>query len=180
MPIEGPVEELALADLLQLLHLSRRTGELSVRAEDGTRVALLLETGALTGARAGDPELRLGRLLQRAGKVEESQIQRALERQRRSGVRRIGELLLEQGAVAVSDVERALRFQIEEVVLDLMRWRNGELRFEESLETEPGAIEIRLPVDAILMDAARRLDELNAVVPEDEGDPLPRLALGAA
>jgi hypothetical protein len=182
MPIEGPVRELAVSDLLQLVFLSRRTGRLFVKDEGtGRGVVLELENGALAGATGTGPEARLGRLLVGSGRATDAQIARALDDQRNNPDRRIGEILVANGAVRAAEVERHLRFQVEEAVFDLMRWQDGFLRFEEMPVSTGRSIEIRLPTDGVLMDAVRRLDEwaeVTATAPDP--DPLPRLAAGGS
>lgn len=180
MAIEGPVRELALSDLLQLLFLSRRTGSLIVRDEPSNReVVLELNAGALTGATTTSTETKLGRLLVGSGRATEGQIEVALGEQRSSPGSRLGEILVGMGAVREAVIRRHLQLQVEEAVFDLLRWTEGQLRFEERSPRQVGGIEIRLPTDMILMDAVRRLDEWAEVTANAPGpDPLPRLAGG--
>jgi Domain of unknown function (DUF4388)/Tetratricopeptide repeat len=182
MPIEGPIRDLALSDLLQLLFLSRRTGRLVI-SSGSSEVVLRLREGAITGATGGAPELRLGRLLVQSGRATEGQIRLALERQRRGPPHPLGEILVDAGVVRQAEVERQLRFQIEETVFDLMRLEEGHLHFEESGRPPRQRIEVEIGTDAVLMNSARRLDEFAEVLPDSvAGDPLPRLAVpvGAA
>jgi hypothetical protein len=178
MPIEGPVRELAPSDLLQLLYLSRRTGCLYARDESSGRdVVLELDNGSLVSATGSNLETRLGRLLVGSGRATDGQIERALSEQRSAPERRIGEILVDSRAVRAAEIERHLRLQVEEAVFDLMRWEDGLLRFEERPGRERRSIEVRLPTDAVLMDAARRLDEWTAVTATaPDPDPLPRLS----
>lgn len=181
MPIEGPVRELALSDLLQLLFLSRRTGRLVVSDEAaGLSTVLELEGGALVGATSSAGESRIGDLLIGSGRATEEQIRSAVEAQRTAPERRLGEILVARGAVRESEVRRHLRLQIEEAVFDLMRWVDGHVRFEETPARASAEIEVRLPVDGVLMEAVRRLDEWAEVTGSlPDPDPLPILAAGA-
>jgi tetratricopeptide (TPR) repeat protein len=181
MAIEGPVRELALSDLLQLLFLSRRSGNLFVRDDTGGQAVVLeLEHGSLTGATGTSPETRLGHLLIGSGRATDGQVRRALGTQQVTPDRRLGEILAELGEVRAAEIQRHLRFQIEEAVFDLMRWKEGHLRFEEGEPRESGLIEVRLATDALLMDAVRRLDEWAEVTASAPNpDPLPRLAIAA-
>lgn len=180
MAIEGPVRELALSDLLQLLFLSRRTGRLIVSDESaGLSTVLEIDGGVLVGAMASTREARLGQLLIGSGRATEDQIAAALEAQRLTPERRLGEILVERGAVREVEIRRQLRFQIEEAVFDLMRWEDGHLRFEEGGDWPKRSIEVRLPTDGVLMEAARRLDEWAEVTASaPDPDPLPQLAGG--
>jgi len=176
--IEGPVEELAISDLLQLLLLSRRTGRLTVTGPvAGQTITLALALGNLVGARRSGSECRLGALLLRSGAITERQLERALERQRAEPGRPLGEILAVQEGVSQRAIRTQLRYQVESAVFDLVRAPEGYLRFVEGDPTLGGGIEIRLATDSILHDAVRRADEWSAVMAGAlDPDPVPRLA----
>lgn len=182
MAIEGPLRELALPDVLQLVYLSRKTGTLTVRSESAARPGrVFFEQGAVVGAQAPGESSRLGRLLLMAGKVTAAQVERTLEEQRRAPGRLFGELLVTTQGVASADVERLLRFQVEETVFELVRWTDGYFRFEETPPLETGLIGIRLATESLLMEALRRVDEWTLLA---SGQPdttlVPRLVEGEA
>lgn len=160
MAIEGPLRELALTDVMQLLHLSRKTGTLSISSEAAPRPGLIhFEQGSVIGARSAGETSRLGRLLVMAGKATVGQIDAALKLQREAPQRRIGALLAETQGVAPAEVQRQLRFQVEEAVFELVRWSDGYFRFEESPPLDVGEIRIRVPTESLLMEGMRRADE---------------------
>lgn len=160
MAIEGPLRELALTDVIQLLHLSRKTGTLSVGGEKAARPGLIhFDQGAVVGARPASEASRLGHLLVMAGRATEGQVDAALELQRRAPGRRIGILLAETQGIPEAEVQRQLRFQIEEAVFDLVRWRDGYFRFEESAPPPSEPIAVRVAAESLLMEAMRRTDE---------------------
>lgn len=169
MAIQGPLRELALPDIIQLLHLSRKTGVLSVVAETGGRSGtILFDEGGIVGARPAGESSPLGHLLVLAGEATVGQVEAALRIQRLQPGRRIGELLVETQGVARPQVERQLRFQIEEAIFDLVRWEDGHFRFEEAAPPEAGEIGIRIRTDSLLMEAMRRADEWTELA---SGDP---------
>ncbi|HEX8242372.1 MAG TPA: DUF4388 domain-containing protein [Longimicrobium sp.] len=160
MAIEGPLRELALSDVFQLLDLSRKTGVLTITPEGRRRPAIVrFDRGGVTGAELGGADERIGHLLLRAGKVTERHIERAREIQRRSQGRPLGEVLVEMGVVGVEDVRRQLRFQIEEAVYALIQWKDGYFRFEEGPPPQNGTVTVRVPTESLLMESARRVDE---------------------
>ena len=64
--LEGSLRELALADVLQLLELGRRTGVLHVSDETrGRSAAVMLADGAVTGARLGMQDVESAAAIQR-------------------------------------------------------------------------------------------------------------------
>src|SRR5690606_18758860 len=118
MALEGSLQELPLADLLQLMHLTRRSGVLSIKSELGPRAEILFDGGAVVGCRSDEEGRRLGHLLVASGRASDAQLRNALLQQHELPERRLGMLLVEQG-MAAAEVERSLRFQIRETVLDL-------------------------------------------------------------
>lgn len=161
MAIEGPLRELALTDVFQLLDLSRKTGTLTITPEDGrARPALVrFERGAVVGAELGQAHERLGHLLLRAGKVTEAQVAEARRTQAAAPTKALGTILVEQGAATPDEVRRQLRFQIQEIVFDLIQWKDGYFRFEEGTVPPAGPVPVRVSTESLLMEAARRVDE---------------------
>lgn len=161
MAIEGPLRELALTDVFQLLDLSRKTGTLTILPDGGAaRPAVVrFDRGAVVGAELGLAHERIGHLLLRAGKVTQAQVEAARRAQQHAPGRALGTILVEQGVVSEDDVRRQLRFQIQEIVFDLIQWKDGYFRFEEGTAERNGAVAVRVSTESLLMEAARRVDE---------------------
>jgi tetratricopeptide (TPR) repeat protein len=168
MAIEGPLRELALSDVFQLLDLSRKTGVLTITHESRHRPAVVrFDRGAVTGAELGEVHERIGHLLLRAGKVTERHVEQARRAQEAAPGRPLGEILVEQGSVSADDVRRQLRFQIEEAIYALIQWKDGYFRFEETAAGQNGGgVSVRVPTESLLMEAARRVDEWSTLEPK--------------
>jgi len=166
MAIEGPLRELGIHDVFQLLDLSRKTGALRVTSElrhnQGT---IYFEEGTIIFAEIRSNPHPLGGLLMRTGKITEADLDRARDMQQRQGdKRRLGEILVSLGAITQREVERQVRFQIEEVVFEVMSWNEGYFSFNEGPISEvPTEILVRIPVEALLMEGARRIDEWSRI-----------------
>src|SRR3989442_641615 len=162
MPIEGPLRELGIHDVFQLLDLSRKTGALRVTSElrhnEGT---IYFDNGVVVSAEIRSNPHPLGALLLRTGKITEADLERARDMQQRQGDRRrLGEILVALGVITKREVERQVRFQIEEVVFEVMSWNEGYFSFAEQGESKvPTELTVRIPVEALLMEGARRIDE---------------------
>ncbi|MEK6598135.1 MAG: DUF4388 domain-containing protein, partial [Gemmatimonadota bacterium] len=117
MTIQGPLRELGIHDVFQLLDLSRKTGVLRVTSElrqnEGT---IWFDSGAVIAAAIRSNPHRIGDVLLRAGKVREEDLVRANRMQMDGDVRRLGEILVAIGAVSSRELERQVRLQVEEVV----------------------------------------------------------------
>lgn len=176
MAIEGPLKELSIQDVLQLLELARKTGELTIRSERlNDEATVHFDRGQIIFAMRRWSLRRLGQQLLRAGKVTERELERALEIQRRDPSQRLGRILLEMGSVDVQELEKQLRFQLEETIYDLMAWDEGHFRFEERDDIRRDEVEVRVRVESLLMEGARRIDEwarLEAKIPNADAVPV--------
>lgn len=175
MAIEGPLRELGIQDVLQLLELAGKTGVLTVRSERLNDEAIVhFRNGEIVFAVRRRSTRRLGQLLIRAGQITRQELDTALETQRSDPTRRLAEILLGAGAVTQAELERQLRFQMEETVYELMAWEEGYFKFEERDEVGRQPLLSRVRVDSLLMEGARRLDEwarLESKVPSAEAIP---------
>src|SRR6266513_1143742 len=166
MAIEGPLKELGIHDVFQLLDLSRKTGALRVTSElrhnEGT---IYFDNGVVVSAEIRSNPHPLGALLLRTGKITEADLERARDMQQRQGdKRRLGEILVALGVITKGEVERQVRFQIEEVVFEVMSWNEGYFSFAEQTESKvPTELTVRIPVEALLMEGARRIDEWSRI-----------------
>jgi Domain of unknown function (DUF4388)/Tetratricopeptide repeat len=165
MPIRGPLRELGIHDVFQLLDLSRKTGVLSVTSElrqnEGT---IWFENGAVVAAAIRSNPHRIGELLLHAGKIREEDLLRANAMQQDGDPRRLGEILMVIGAISRRDLEHLVRAQVEEVVFTVLGWSEGWFQFDEGAAADiPRDVSIRITTEALLMEAARRIDEWSRI-----------------
>lgn len=164
MAIEGPLKELGFQDVLQLLELARKTGILAIRSERLNDDAVVhFDRGDIVFAMRRRSTRRIGQLLLRAGKLTERELERALAIQQQNPGPRLAEILLEMGSVTEPTLKTYLRFQVEETIYDLMSWDEGRFRFDEEAELRLERVHVRVRVDALLMEGARRIDEWSRI-----------------
>ena len=176
MAIEGPLKELSIQDVLQLLELAHKSGVLTVRSDRWNDEAIVhFAKGAIVFAVRRRSTRRLGQLLIRAGKLTQRELDRALEIQRTNPTRRLAEILLEMGSISEEELERQLRFQMEETIYEVMGWTEGYFKFEERAELVGPRLIARVRVESLLREGARRIDEwtrLESKVPSPESVPI--------
>jgi hypothetical protein len=166
MAIEGPLRELGIHDVFQLLDLSRKTGALTVtsalRDNQGT---VYFDRGGVIHAAVRSNPYPLGEHLVRAGKATEADLERARAlRATADGGRTLGEALVTLGAISRRELERQVRFLVEEVVFEVMSWREGYFSFEErDVVDAPVEAPIRISTESLLMEGARRIDEWSRI-----------------
>jgi tetratricopeptide (TPR) repeat protein len=163
--IEGPLRELSIHDVFQLLDLGRKTGALRVTSELRQNSGVVyFDHGAVIAAHIASNPHPLGELLQRAGKLREEDLARARAIQQAGDPRRLGEILIAIEAITRRELERCVREQAEEVVFELMSWSEGYFSFIEGT-VDPHGVEAvaSIPTEALLMEAARRIDEWSRI-----------------
>lgn len=161
MAIEGPLKELNIHDVFQLLDLGRKTGVLRVTSELRQNAGVVhFDRGAVIGAHITSNPHPLGELLLRGGKLREEDLTRARALQEAGDRRRLGEILVAIEAVGARELDRCVRAQVEEVVFELMSWSEGYFSFVEG-QVDRSHIEapVSISTEALLMEAARRIDE---------------------
>jgi tetratricopeptide (TPR) repeat protein len=163
--LEGPLKELHIQDVFQLLDLGRKSGVLRVTSElRQTGGTVSFDRGGVVAAALGRDPQPLGSRLVRAGKISVGELERARALQETGDPRRLGDILVSQGVISRRELERQLKGQIEEAIFELLGWSEGYFRFEEGAACE-AMVEapVRIPTEGLLMEAARRMDEWSRI-----------------
>jgi tetratricopeptide (TPR) repeat protein len=164
MPIEGPLRELGIHDVFQLLDLSRKTGALRVtsdlRDDEGV---VLFDVGRVIHASVRSHPTSIERILRQAGKVSDADLELARGLSAESG-EGLGDRLVRAGVITQRELERQLRQAIESVVFELLSWQEGFFSFEERVVSDvPLDARIRISTESLLMEGARRIDEWSRI-----------------
>lgn len=165
MAIEGPLRELGMHDVFQLLELSRKTGVLSITSEvRDNRGTVYFDRGIVIFAEIDSNPHQLGELLISAGKIGEEDLSQARGLQQRGDKRKLGEILVGIGAIVREELERQIIGQVEAIIFELLGWREGHFSFEDGDVPELGGrTVVRIPIEALLMEGARRIDEWSRI-----------------
>jgi hypothetical protein len=165
MSFQGRVEDVAIADVMQLIRLGGHSGTLSIHA--GEQEGLIgFERGRLVSAWS-PRSLRLGELLLAAGAIDEPTLQRALEAQETERPRRaIGQILVRQGATTPELIRQVIGQEIERVIKEVLAWPTGTFDFALDDLTPlievsrfSGAPKVDLDTQQVLMEALQAMEE---------------------
>ncbi|RMH18903.1 MAG: DUF4388 domain-containing protein [Acidobacteria bacterium] len=181
MSINGVLEDLPLADVLQFVHLGQRSGTLYLWRDDEQRAEISFHNGRIVGAWTPG-QRRLGDELVAAGLLDPKGLAECLDYQRGAGAgRSIGQILIERGLARREDIHRAIKGQIQAAIFDLVTWRQGNFHFEvDELKTlddfavEPGELleGLDLNTQMLLLEATRIFDEKQRAAAEAEANDL--------
>jgi hypothetical protein len=164
MAIEGPLRELGIHDVFQLLDLSRKTGALRVTSElRDDEGFVLFDGGRVIHASVRSNPTSIERILRHAGKLNDADLAVAMAVKAQEG-EGLGDRLVLAGLITQRELERQLRQAIESVVFELMSWREGFFSFEERQVSDvPLDARIRISTESLLMEGARRIDEWSRI-----------------
>jgi tetratricopeptide (TPR) repeat protein len=164
MAIEGPLRELGIHDVFQLLDLSRKTGALTVTSElRDDEGQVLFDGGKVIHASIRSNPTSIERILRQAGKIGDADVAKAaaIATHPEQGM---GDRLVLARAITQRELDRQLRMAIENVIFELMSWREGFFSFEErSVSDVPVDARIRISTESLLMEGARRIDEWSRI-----------------
>lgn len=188
MAISGSLEDVSVADVMQFIHLGRRTGTLMLRRDD-ERGMIGFHRGKLVSA--GSPRTpKLGKLLRDADLVRGGDLDEAVRVQESEPERRsLGQILISMEAVSPEALRQVIAQQIEQTISELVAWDKGtfefvvdDLRPVDDIALYPGDVvpDADINTQMVLLEAARIFDERNrdaagedtrppAVVGADEG-----------
>ena len=168
MGIRGTLNTMSVSDLLQFLAAGRKTGTLKI-GRGSIIKQIYLEDGVIVGSNSNDPREYLGQVLLHYGKIDESQLQAAMEIQRQSGGK-VGVILSSRGFVSQQDVAEVLRTRTLEFIYDLFIWEEADFEFFDSEPPPDDLIRIHVEATSVIMDGIYRIDEwarYRTIIPSD-------------
>lgn len=183
MAFEGTLEDLAIVDVLQLLHVSQKTGVLLVFRDD-SEAHIVLKDGRLVGCKHPFKTKNIGQVLVEMAAVTNTDVEQALRVQQEAGDSRrpLMATLVEIGKLDQKTGWQALESLIESTVVELVSWQEGHFVFEAGTITSvdefahiPRDVDTQLSVDTqlALMEAVRILDERNREKAQPAGKAAP-------
>ena len=115
MALVGKLEDLQLAELFHLLSLFKKSGKLTLTAEDSTGF-FYFKDGKICHASNGKVGMPLGELLLRRNMISRSELETALRYQvEMPEWRRLGTILVEEKLVKREDLDALLRERLQKV-----------------------------------------------------------------
>lgn len=169
--LKGSLSSIGLADIFQMLSMSGKCGTLTV-SDAESRKQIYFGSGKVSLLSSGGKKAaRLGEILVGSGKITKAQLELALREQKKTGDL-LGSALVKMGFITQEDINDAVRIQIEDEICHLFAWENAEFEFEEGdpppelVSPTSRATMLSFDVNALLMEAARRIDEWRLIQKE--------------
>jgi hypothetical protein len=161
MSISGNLETMELAELLQWVAQSGKTGTLVI-GRDEVQKRIFFQDGRIIATGSTDPKEQLGHFLVSHGFITETELVEALGQQEASGML-LGKILVTRGRISEEALQEILLLKAQESIFDMFTWRAGEFRFVERETIESGMIPIALDVAMVVLQGMERLDEWSRI-----------------
>jgi hypothetical protein len=169
--LEGNLDDFTLPDILRLLAFTSKSGRLAIHGE-GTAGRIDLVDGRVREASADAEHLSIARRLLGAGLVSVGDLEPVLQdRAALPTDLELARALVEAGTLESGTLAEVLREQTVDAVFDLLRWTEGNFRFDGGAPDANGGqvLDLAVPVDEVLTDATARLEAWPSVA-ERTGD----------
>lgn len=167
MSLAGRLEDLAIADIFQILSVGRKSGTLIISGSRGKAV-IVFKNGLIVRAETDDLEKSLGANLVEAGLIKHTTLDLALKIEEKLPQKSLAEILLDFGSVSPEALDRITRKRIERVIFRLLLWEDGDFQFELDELDIDGKIDLDdlgwelskgMSPEYLLMEGARVHDE---------------------
>ncbi len=159
MALQGTLKDFGIADILQLIGQQQKTGTLQLSAKD-QEVQIGFRDGSIVRAESTTRRKKdlIGNMLVRAELITDSQLEGALEIQRRT-LKRLGDVLVSERILSEERFRQMMQLQATETLYGLFTWKNGTYAFHPGeLDADPEAIS-PLRAESVLMEGFRMVDE---------------------
>ncbi len=169
MSFNGNLEHFPLVDVIQLLHMTNKTGILYLKCPKGES-QLVFHDGFFVSANHLDNSVRIGNVLVDMNAITKEALNQALAEQKEAGrVRKpLIATLIEQGTIDKETAFKGLETLIEMTIVEVLTWSSGTFSLDVSKEyvsdeyryfPEKLNQEILLNAQGVLMDSLRIYDE---------------------
>ena len=169
MGISGSLKDVSVADVMQFIHLGRRTGTLLLaRAHEKAMIGF--HGGRLVSAQAPRTP-KLGDLLISSGMIDRGILEGAIRSQNEEMERRsLGQILISSGSIDAEGLRQVIAQQIEQAVSEVMVWETGTFEFAiddlrpiDDIALYPSDVlpDADINTQMVLLEAARIFDERN-------------------
>lgn len=158
MTLKGNLRDFTITQLLNLINLARKTGSLVVETP-GEAVMVYFREGKLAYAQNGKEDNSLATILYQAKKINATQHQIIKQRAGNLSDKELGLLLINANYLTQQDILASLQMHFVNIVNRLFTWADGYFRFEVNAAPPEDKITVRVGLENLIIEGARRLRE---------------------
>jgi hypothetical protein len=175
MPLQGNLRDFTPTQLLNLMNLSRRTGTLFIHdgiptgekdamdnekmAPGDERARVVFKEGKLVQAVLAGQKGDLVAVLNKAGKLNDQQATIIRERAKGASDKALAMRLIGANYVSQKDIVVSIQQYTLDAVYNLMTWRDGPFRFDETNMPDGDRILVPIDLENVILEGARRIED---------------------
>ncbi len=164
MALKGNLRDFTITQLLNLIHLARKSGTLFVSGSQSAEICF--REGKLIYAELDGQGGSLAQILFRAGKLSADQARLIDEKLQGRSDKQLGHRLIQAKLVTQNDIIQSIRQHILDIVYRLFTWVEGTFRFEADHDPPANRITIPIDLEVVIMEGSRRLQESSRLLEE--------------
>jgi hypothetical protein len=158
MALKGDVQDFGLADLLQLISKTTKSG-LLVLESPSEEITVRLREGWVVDVETDRPsDAKLGTRLQRAGMLTHAELGLALKKRVESGAP-LAEILVDLGYATEETIRQFVTLLATDLLFEVFIWKSGTYAFEEGPPEDGSAWLEPINVEYLLMQGIVLIDE---------------------
>lgn len=158
MALKGNLQDFGTTQLLNLVHIARKTGSLQLK-QDSTASELFFHEGKIIHAvMTGDDGL-LTSMLVKGRKLSRRQALAIQARAKENNDQRLAMILIQNGYVSKEDVVQSVTKYVLDIVYRIFTWTDGQFRFEPSRKPKEGRLTVPIELSNVIMEGSRRVQE---------------------
>ena len=165
MALKGNLQDFGTTQLLNLVHLARKTGSLQF-SKTSDVAELYFREGKLVHALMTGSDGLLTGMLVRSGKLSSEQAKAIQMRAKEQDDKRLALILIRNGYVSKTDVVQSVRRYLLDTVYRLFTWTEGRFYFESNKQPERTRITVPIELSNVIMEGSRRIQELERLTDE--------------
>lgn len=176
MALKGNLKDFSLTQLLNLIRLARKTGDLTIE-ESGGPLHVFCQDGRLISLARDGRKTPLGEAMVKAGRVTEDELKLVRPYMALNSDKELALRLLDLGVVSRDDVMQVVSQQMLETLYPFFFASKGSFNFDPDALPSEDDITIAMELEAVILEGGRRIREagrLQEVIPSL--DIVPRLS----
>lgn len=158
MALKGNLRDFSTTQLLNLIHLARKTGALTIQVPSGV-TSLFFREGKLVYVATSGQDGHLTSMLARAGRLTEEQARGIRQHAADRTDKELAMLLISAGYLSQRDIVDSVRRDILETVYGLFAWSDGLFHFEPNRLPSEDVITVSIDLENIILEGSRRMKE---------------------
>jgi hypothetical protein len=165
MGLKGNLRDFSITQLLNLVNLAHKSGTLVVERTN-EKMWVCFREGKLAYAQSAGEDASLATVLYKAKKLSAAQHSAIKARAGAMSDKELGLLLINASYLTQEDILASLQAYFLQTMNRLLTWAEGLFRFESDLLPPDDKITVRLSLENIIIEGARRMKELEQLQDE--------------